>query len=133
MILNLTMNQLPRSSSGSIYAILWFSHYFTLRGNLGARVVRGPGRPPVPCDHFIGKHFEQRADQSRRCKLSAYTKSAQGNLKHKRTLISSVQSVTHIFVNSHVFKSGKPNRLLDKFIRFLLAKDHKQWTSSVEQ
>ena len=25
--LNLAMNQLPRSTSGSIYAILWFSHY----------------------------------------------------------------------------------------------------------
>ena len=33
------------------------------RENLGARDVRGSGRPPVPRDHFIGKHFGQRAGQ----------------------------------------------------------------------
>ena len=56
-----------------------------LRENLGARVVRGPGCPPVPCDCFMGKHFGQRADKRRRCKLSAYTKNAQENLKHTKT------------------------------------------------
>ena len=55
------------------------------RENLGARDVRGSGRPPVPRDHFIGKHFGQRADKRRRCKLSAYTKNAQENLKRTKT------------------------------------------------
>ena len=32
---------------------------FTLRENPGARVVRGPGRPPVACDCLTGKHFGQ--------------------------------------------------------------------------
>ena len=58
---------------------------FTLRENPGARVVRGPGRPPVPCDRLIGKRFGQRADKRRRCKVCAYTKNARGNLKHTKT------------------------------------------------
>ena len=58
---------------------------FTLRENPSARVVRGPGRPPVPCDRLIGKHFGQRGDKRRRCKVCAYTKYAQGNLKHTKT------------------------------------------------
>ena len=49
---------------------------FTLRENPGTRVVRGPGRPPVPCDRLIGKHFGQRADKRRRCKVCASTKNA---------------------------------------------------------
>ena len=58
---------------------------FTLTENPGARVVRGRGRPPVPSDRLIGKHFGQRADKTRRCRVCAYTKNAQGNLKHTKT------------------------------------------------
>ena len=58
---------------------------FMPRENPGARVVRGPVRPPVPCDRLIGKHFGQKADKRRRCKVCAYTKNAQGNLKHTKT------------------------------------------------
>ena len=47
---------------------------FTLRENPGARVVRAPGCPSVPCDCSIGKHFGQRADRKRRCKVCACTK-----------------------------------------------------------
>ena len=58
---------------------------FTLRENLEARAVRGPGCPPIPSDRLMGKHFGQRADKRRRCKVCAYTKNAQGNLKHTKT------------------------------------------------
>lgn len=85
---------------------------FTLRENPGARVVRGRVRPPVPSDRLIGKHFGQRADKRRRSKVCAYTKNAQGNL------ISTVQSVMHIFVNSHVFKSCTPNQSFNRFTSF---------------
>ena len=56
----------------------------TLRENPGARPVRGPGRPPIPSDRLKGKHFGQRA-KKRRCKICAYTRNKQGNLKHTKT------------------------------------------------
>ena len=50
---------MPFSGSAAIY----------VERKSGCQSCRGLGRPPVPCDRLIGKHFGQRANKRRRCKV----------------------------------------------------------------
>ena len=43
-----------------------------------ARAVTEPGRPAIPNACSVGKHFGQRADKKRRCKVCAITRNARG-------------------------------------------------------